>query len=311
MVFFKKLNLYIFIFMAFFFGGVEAKNKVVEKGLVAVPFVLPGAETFLVKAKSNKINYRINVQFPLAYEHQKDKRYPVMYVLDANMHFPFQINDDAIVVGIEWDQPSLFEMVQKEKTALSSGFSRMESFLPQPLSEGDCRLIGDRACQLFRSHAGQAKAFKAFVVNELKPLIEKRYRTTKKSILWGHSMAGYFATWVLVNQPDAFDDYVILSPALFYGDFGLLKQAKEIPFLPLDQKHKVYLGVGAREVEMCGQLPSCINVIEPILRLYEVLAQYPFLEVKKDIIENEGHMKMIPSATNRAKDFIFGPEKPF
>lgn len=66
---------------------------------------------------------------------------------------------------------------------------------------------------------GGASPFMAFMDRELKPFIQKHYRTHDYSVLIGHSFGGLFATQVLYENPDLFDGYVAITPTVVYDDF--------------------------------------------------------------------------------------------
>lgn len=63
---------------------------------------------------------------------------------------------------------------------------------------------------------GGGAAFEAFVVEQVKPLIEARYAVDpRRSFLLGHSLAGLFTTNVLADRPHAFAGYLMASPSLW------------------------------------------------------------------------------------------------
>jgi hypothetical protein len=62
--------------------------------------------------------------------------------------------------------------------------------------------------------AGGADRFLTFIATELKPYIEKRYRTAPFSIFAGHSFGGLFAMHAFTTRPDTFNAYIAVSPTL-------------------------------------------------------------------------------------------------
>ena len=59
-------------------------------------------------------------------------------------------------------------------------------------------------------------AFEAFLLDELRPLIEGRYPIdADQAVLFGHSLGGVFTANVLAAHPDAFRGYLIASPAVW------------------------------------------------------------------------------------------------
>jgi hypothetical protein len=75
---------------------------------------------------------------------------------------------------------------------------------------------------------GGADKFLSFITDELIPEIEREYRTRPHRTLVGHSSAGLFGLFSLLQEPDAFDAYVLVSPA-FGDDRSMLAEVR--PFL--------------------------------------------------------------------------------
>jgi predicted alpha/beta superfamily hydrolase len=67
------------------------------------------------------------------------------------------------------------------------------------------------------SGSGEAAAFLQFLAKEMMPAVETRYRIDdRRRALYGHSLGGLFAVYVLFHQPELFDRYLISSPALYW-----------------------------------------------------------------------------------------------
>jgi predicted alpha/beta superfamily hydrolase len=67
----------------------------------------------------------------------------------------------------------------------------------------------------------------AFIEDELKPLVEKRYAIDRaRQALFGHSLGGLFALHVLFTRPEAFRTYVASSPSIWWNDRSVLAEEK-------------------------------------------------------------------------------------
>lgn len=63
---------------------------------------------------------------------------------------------------------------------------------------------------------GGGAAFRAFLLEELKPFMETRYPLDPRTaVLFGHSLSGIFTANMLADQPEAFSGYLIASPSLW------------------------------------------------------------------------------------------------
>ena len=130
--------------------------------------------------------------------------YPVIYVLDgdgwmgtaveiAKMR-EFEKLDPGIVVGIGYPSRSFFDAL-----------GRSYDFSPPGSSEPD---FGDIPL-------GGADDFLALLNNTVKPWVSAQYHTDlRRQILFGHSMGGLFALYVLYKSPDSFAAFIAASPDL-------------------------------------------------------------------------------------------------
>lgn len=76
---------------------------------------------------------------------------------------------------------------------------------------------------------GGSAPFRRFLLEELRPFIEGRYRTRGLDLLAGHSFGGLFAAETLLEAPEAFDGFLILSPSLWWDDAAFVKRFQEAP----------------------------------------------------------------------------------
>ncbi len=126
--------------------------------------------------------------------------YPVLYVLDGN---------------------ELFKLASSTVNFLSN-----RGFMPPTIVVGlDNSNHRDRDLTPTKSKwsptGGGAKNFLSFLADELMPEIENSYKTQPHTTIYGSSLGGLFAMYVLYNYPNTFNNYIAISPSL-YHDNGLL-----------------------------------------------------------------------------------------
>jgi len=189
------------------------------------------AEKIVLPSKILNEHREIYIYRPSDYS--SDKKYQVIYVLDGEFHFIPTVGivnslvstglmPDSIVVGI--------------KTSI-----RVRDYLPpivgKPLSHQQKWIQ-----QKFPSF-GETNKFTSFLATELFPYIEHKYSTLANRTLIGHSNGGVFALHTLLKQPKLFTNYLVISPAPWWG-------AEEIDhFFPqtstdyLDSTKNLYLTV--------------------------------------------------------------------
>lgn len=133
-----------------------------------------------------------------------------------------------------------------------------------------------------RIDGGGGGAFQAFLINELRPFIEARHPIDPdRAVLWGHSLGGLFIAGVLSTQPDAFNGYIIGSPAMWV-DPTMIERVRANAATGAGAGRRVYVGVGAAESE--GMLPAA-QELAAALR-----SPGSGFEVRDRIFAEEGHI---------------------
>lgn len=242
--------------------------------LATEPVALPRTTTLHVTAKSNGVAYKLYVSLPRDYE-KSQERYPVIYTLDADYSFAVARNVVehladrehlrwAIVVSIAYDGPDRYRV------------NRTRDYTPTHTPSGG---YGPE----YQKHSGGGPKFRQFLGEELIPLIDRTYRTTRERTLVGHSYGGLFSAWTMLTT-DLFTGYVIVSPSLWYDD-SLLFRLKGTP------KARAYIAAGSIE--------------NPVMaRDAKRFAARLGPEHKVEILDDETHNSIFPSAFSRGIRFV-------
>ena len=64
--------------------------------------------------------------------------------------------------------------------------------------------------------AGGADEFRRFILDEVRPFIEARFETGSRNAIIGESLAGLFIADTMLKAPDSFDDFIAVSPSLWW-----------------------------------------------------------------------------------------------
>ena len=186
----------------------------------AAPVVLPRTEQFDVTSRKD-LTYRIFVSLPNG--KPKETGAPVVYLTDANADFPvvaaaarrLSQGDPvgAIVVGIGY--PEADPRAHQDRRSYDLVGPASEEFLKT--------LSGGAASR----KTGGNDQFLAFLEEELKPLIEKRYPVDRtRQTLFGHSFGGLFTLHALFTRPAAFQKYVASSPSIWWSNASILDEER-------------------------------------------------------------------------------------
>lgn len=123
--------------------------------------------------------------------------------------------------------------------------------------------------------------FLKFLTTELAPWIESRYRTAPFRIITGHSRGGLFTLYTLLNRPEAFNAYVAVSPALWWGDLATL-QDMEAKLKRLPPRRFLYMTDGNEAEQLTNAVAKNVAVLKR--------AAPPTLEWHYERLPNEEHM---------------------
>ena len=78
----------------------------------------------------------------------------------------------------------------------------------------------------------------------MQPYIEKNYKTNGSKTIIGQSLGGLLATEILLKKPMLFNQYIIISPSIWWDNGSLLNQSSIILNPDFSQKTSIYIGVG-------------------------------------------------------------------
>lgn len=173
---------------------------------------LPPHQALTIQSKTLGETRRVNVYLPPGYDTRDGRRYLVLYMPDGGMAEDFShVATDvdaairagkmrpAIVVGIE----------NTERRRDMTGPTDVESD----------RKIAPRV--------GGSARFRAFVRDELMPMVRARFPGKGETAIVGESLAGLFVLETFFQEPAMFDTYIALSPSLWWNGGALVRSAAE------------------------------------------------------------------------------------
>ncbi|HLU01955.1 MAG TPA: alpha/beta hydrolase-fold protein [Advenella sp.] len=165
--------------------------------------------------------YRVFVATPRSAP--TDKRLPAaLYVLDGNAQFPLAVN----AIDEKWTAMSgKAQLSASLPVIVGLGYPEAKAY---PLAQRTRDYTYAAPGEAFAAGGGAAN-FYDFVSSQVIPYIEKQYATDPKhQILSGHSFGGLFALYVLLKHPGTFDQYVIGSPSLWWGNGAIMNNAQTL-----------------------------------------------------------------------------------
>ena len=204
----------------------------------------------------------LRVLVPANYFSPRNARrsYPVLYMqdgqnlFDANTSFAGEWHVDETVEHLVggFKIPPMFVVGID-----NGGEKRSAEYLPYPDPHNDKGNVSEQKDV-------HGKEYARFVITEVMPFIEKKYRVSRGAAntgLGGSSYGGDIALYTALEYPGTFGHLLVESPPLDIGDGQLLKDAAKAKQLPA----KMYLAIGTGE-DANGEAVKQVQELETILR---------------------------------------------
>jgi predicted alpha/beta superfamily hydrolase len=160
---------------------------------------------------------------------------------------------------------------------------------------------------------GGADPFLAFLRGELLPWVQATYGTSAElTALFGHSLGGLFATYVLHTAPDTFSRYIIGSPSYWWNRGAAFRLEEEYAAGHTDLRARLFMGIGSDETHEGRQREAAnlsdearaitasrvLDMVEEMERMAGVLRSrsYPGLRLDTAVFPDEFHIS-VPTLT--------------
>jgi predicted alpha/beta superfamily hydrolase len=190
----------------------------------------------------------LRVYLPPGYESSL-RRYPVIYMHDGQNLF-----DDATSYVGEWGVDEAMEELAK-----STGF---EAIVIGVDHGGERRILEMSPFASLRFGPGEGEQYLAFIVDVVKPYIDRQYRTKpgrEATAIMGSSMGGLISHYAILRYPGVFSKAGVLSPAYWINP-EITQYTRDHP-PPSDAR--VYLYAGGKEG---AEMVDGMNAMELELR---------------------------------------------
>lgn len=261
--------------------------------------MLPRAEQWTMRSRLLNRSYRIFVSKPAGVP--PESGYPVLYLLDANSVFHTAVEAmrlqgrrpdrtgvvPAVIVGVGYESEGPFDD------------SRFYDFTPAPNETTDTKKDGTPL-----PPQGGAEAFQSFIIDELKPLIEREIPIDRsRQAFFGHSLGGLFVLYTLLTRSESFRTFIAGSPSIHWNKSLLLEKEKMLVSHLEQHPRDIDVWMSWGELEKNHPTGNAISAGQLAERL-SLLSDYGVKASTKEF-ENEGHVSVLPAMISRALRIAF------
>ena len=183
--------------------------------------------TFELEAPQLKTTKKIWVYLPKSYK-TSEKKYPVIYMHDAQNLF-----DKKTSFAGEWNVDETLDSLKTQVIIIGiehGNEKRTDELTPFPNK---------------KHGGGKADDYLEFIVNTLKPYVDKNYRTKtnpRNTIIFGSSFGGLVSYYAVLKYPEFFGKAGVFSPSFGFSDeiYKMTENSEKI-------KAKIYFMYGDSE----------------------------------------------------------------
>ena len=257
------------------------------------PYVLQGTQVWAVPDPASGRDYEIFVSLPASYATSPNRRYPVLYVTDADYAFPIirqiarRVNlngpvvEEFILVGLSYskgDSPIVSR--NRDYTPTANGPRNASSML----------------------HGG-GPAYQTYLKSQVLPFVEGRFRTDPAHrVLLGHSYGGLLGAQIMFTDPGLFKAYVMGSPSFWFDKRHIMTMEADYARTHRDLAADVFMYIGAYEVPGDSERNTDVDMVGDLRSMERVLTSrdYLNLRVRSTVLEDEDHLTVAPVGFTRA-----------
>ena len=177
---------------------------------------------------------QITVYLPPGYE-SGDDRYPVLYMQDGqNLFEP----DRAFIPGQHWRLDEAADLAISDRAARPMIIVGVDHAGPDRIDEYTPTYDPSRQA------GGNAADYARMLVEDIKPVIDSRYRTLPADTgAGGSSLGGLVTLYLGLTRPDVFSRLAVMSPSVWWNQRAILQALDRFE----GPRPRIWLDVGGRE----------------------------------------------------------------
>ncbi|RMF56000.1 MAG: alpha/beta hydrolase [Bacteroidetes bacterium] len=190
----------------------------------------------------------VDVWLPPGYETDRRRRYPVLYMHDGQNLFDPSLSFSGVDWGVHEQIESMIRDGEIDGIILVGIWNtpkRIPEYMPEkPLRNPQFAHLLKRFIENYGDEP-RSDDYLRFIVRELKPFIDRTYRTRpeqRDTHVMGSSMGGLISLYALCEYPNVFHGAACLSPSWPIGGKVMLPYLED--HLPDPRNHRIYFDYG-------------------------------------------------------------------
>jgi predicted alpha/beta superfamily hydrolase len=206
------------------------------------------------------------VYLPRGYRRLSRRRYPVLYLHDGQNVFDAATSFSGVEWGVDETAQRLIHRKLIEPLIIvavaNMGEDRVHEYAPT-------RGIIDAKAKRKKRSKGLAPQYAEFLAKELKPYIDRKYRTKPEPALTGlggSSLGGLVTLAIGILYPETFRRLIVMSPSVWWGNFAIYRLVDSIERKP---PLKIWLDTGTAEPGWEQTRALCNRLIEKGWKLHK------------------------------------------
>jgi uncharacterized protein len=250
-------------------------------------FVLDNTQIVSIQSKITGRAHELVVVLPSSYASHPDKKYPVLYYLDAYWDTPLLVSTYGNLI---------FDNQVPEFIMVGLSYPSTANYDKERRIDYTITAVGEPS--------GRANLFLDFIKKEVAPLIEAKFRGEKTDrVLSGNSLGGLFTIAAAYLEPDFFSGYIAISPAAEWDHGALAKLDEAYSKKHQELKGRMFISYGTTEYSAFR---------EPIVQFQKQLAarNYKGLDLMNYSMEGLDHTSVKGDGYVRGLMWFWKPKKP-
>jgi predicted alpha/beta superfamily hydrolase len=197
-------------------------------------------EHFMVNITPFNRERMVRVFLPKGYIENDSKQFPVLYMHDGQNLY----KDEDASYGMSWGISDFLDESGMELIVVgidcADGLQRLDEYGPWKTKKMDEMLTEEK-----KTIGGEGKEYIDYLVHELKPLIDRKYRTNPdETSMAGSSMGGLISTYAACVYPTIFKKVASVSSAYWFNQEEIEELIEQSD---LSDVEKFYLDMGTEE----------------------------------------------------------------